>query len=109
MIEQFPNLKIIEDVGSGINFKRKGLLKIIQLAIDGKLNKLIVAHKDRLARFGYELIDFIIKEYSNGEIIILNKEEDLEPEEEMVKDVLLLMNVFTAKMNGLRKYKKNKD
>jgi predicted site-specific integrase-resolvase len=109
MIEQFPNLKIIEDVGSGINFKRKGLLKIIQLAIDGKLNKLIVAHKDRLARFGYELIDFIIKEYSNGEIIILNKEEDLEPEEEMVKDVLQIMNVFTAKMNGLRKYKKNKD
>ena len=96
MIEQFPNLKIIEDVGSGINFKRKGLLKIIQLAIDGKLNKLIVAHKDRLARFGYELIDFIIKEYSNGEIIILNKEEDLEPEEEMVKDVLQIMNVFTA-------------
>ena len=96
MIEQFPNLKIIEDVGSGINFKRKGLLKIIQLAIDGKLNKLIVAHKDRLARFGYELIDFIIKEYSNGEIIILNKEEELEPEEEMVKDVLQIMNVFTA-------------
>jgi len=109
MIEKFPKLKIIEDVGSGINFKRKGLLKIIQLAIDGKLNKLIVAHKDRLARFGYELIDFIIKEYSNGEIIILNKEEDLEPEEEMVKDVLQIMNVFTAKMNGLRKYKKNKD
>lgn len=109
MINKFPNLKIIEDVGSGINFKRKGLLKIIQLAINGKLNKLIVAHKDRLARFGFELIDFIIKEYSNGEIIILNKEEDLEPEEEMVKDVLQIMNVFTAKMNGLRKYKKNKD
>ena len=88
---------------------RKGLIKIIQLAIDGKLNKLIIAHKDRLARFGYELIDFIIKEYSNGEIIILNKKEDLEPEEEMVKDVLQIMNVFTTKMNGLRKYKKNKD
>ena len=83
--------------------------KIIQLAIDGKLNKLIIANKDRLTRFGYELIDFIIKEYSNGEIIILNKEEDLEPEEEMVKDVLQIMNVFTAKMNGLRKYKKNKE
>ena len=40
-----------------------------------------------------------------GEIIILNKDEDLEPEEEMVKDVLQIMNVFTAKMNGLRKYK----
>ena len=82
--------------------------KIIQLAIDGKLNKLIIANKDRLTRFGYELIDFIIKEYSNGEIIILNKNEDVEPEEEMVKDVLQIMNVFTTKMNRLRKYKKKK-
>ena len=49
---------------------------------------------------------FIVKKYSNGEIIIINKEEDIEPEEEMVKDVLQIMNVFTAKMNGLRKYKK---
>jgi putative resolvase len=107
MEEKFPKNKIISDIGSGINFNRKGLLKIIELGIAGKINRLYIAHKDRLTRFGFELIEFIIKKYSDGEIIILNKDEDLEPEEEMVKDVLQIMNVFTAKMNGLRKYKKN--
>lgn len=109
MEKKYPQNKIISDIGSGINFNRKGLLKIIELAIAGKINKIYVAHKDRLVRFGYELIDFIIKKYSDGEIVIINKEEDIEPEEEMVTDVLQIMNVFTAKMNGLRKYKKSQD
>ena len=107
--EKYPNLKIIEDVGSGINFKRKGLLKIIDLIKEEKINKLIVAHKDRLARFGYDLIEYMIKTFSNGEIIIINQKDEIEPEEEMVKDVLQIMNVFTAKMNGYRKYKKTKE
>ena len=106
MASLYPNTKIIDDIGSGINFKRRGLKKIIQLAISGKLNKLIIVHKDRLARFGYDLIEFLIKEYSNGEIIITNKNKEDEPEEELVKDVLQIMNVFVAKMNGMRKYKK---
>jgi len=109
MKEKYPGLKIIEDVGSGINFKRKGLLKIIDLIKEEKINKLIVAHKDRLARFGYDLIEYMIKTFSNGEIIIINQKDEIEPEEEMVKDVLQIMNVFTAKMNGYRKYKKNKE
>ena len=109
MENRYPNIKIIQDIGSGINFNRKGLLKIIDLAIEGKINKLIVAYKDRLTRFGYELIEHLINKYSNGEIIVINKNEEIEPEEEMVKDVLQIMNVFTAKMNGLRKYKNNKD
>ena len=62
--------------------------------------------KDRLARFGYELIEYIIKKYSNGKITIINEKKEIEPEEEMVKDVLQIMNVFVAKMNGRRKYNK---
>jgi putative resolvase len=65
----------------------------------------VVAHNDRLARFGYELLEHLIKKYSNGKIIIMNEKEEIEPEEEMVKDVLQIMNVFVAKMNGRRKYK----
>jgi putative resolvase len=79
--------------------------KIKKYAINGQLEELVVAYKDRLARFGFELIEDLIKEYSNGRIIILNKNKDLEPEEELVKDVLQIMNIFTAKMNGLIKYK----
>ena len=69
----------------------------------------MVAYKDRLARYGYELIEHIIEKYSKGKIIIINKKDDLEPEEELAFDVLQIMNVFVAKMNGLRKYKIKKE
>ena len=104
---KYKKYEMIEDIGSGINFNRRGLKKIIYLAIEGKINKLVVAHKDRLTRFGFELIEDLIKKYSNG-IIILDDEGELkkEPKEELVDDVLQILNVYTAKMNGLRKYKK---
>ena len=105
MIKKYPNYEIIEDIGSGINFNRKGLRKIIKLGIEGKINKLIVAYKDRLTRFGFELIEDLIKEYSNGEIIIENEKDEKEPKDELVDDVLQILNDYTAKMNGLRKYK----
>ena len=106
MLKKYPNYEIIEDIGSGINFNRKGLRRIIKLGIEGKINKLIVAYKDRLTRFGYELIEDIIKEYSEGQIIIENhKDEIKEPKEELVEDVLQILNVYTAKINGMRKYK----
>ncbi len=110
MKELYNDYIIIEDIGSGLNLNKKGLRKIIDLAIKGKINKLVIAHKDRLVRFGYELIEDLIKVYSNGEIIIINKKEESEknPEEDLVNDVLQIMNVYVAKMNGLRRYKKNK-
>lgn len=106
MRTEFIDNILISDIGSGLNFKRKGLLKIVDLAIQGKINKVYVAHKDRLTRFGYDLLEYIIVKYSSGKIIVLDEEEEMEPEEEMVKDILQIMNVFTAKMNGLRKYRK---
>ena len=105
MEKRYPGHLLIEDIGSGLNFNRRGLRKIIKYAINGKIEELVVAYKDRLARFGFELIEDLIKEYSNGKIIILHKNKDLEPEEELIKDMLQIMNIFTAKMNGLRKYK----
>ena len=73
MKDIYPNYKIIEDIGSGINFNRKGIRKIIDLVINNKINKVVVAYKDRLTRFGFELIEDIIKKYSNGIIEIINK------------------------------------
>ena len=108
MVKRYPKYTIIEDIGSGINFNRKGLRKIIKLAIGGKINKVVVAYKDRLTRFGFELIEDIIKEYSNGEIKVENEKDIKEPKEELVEDVLQILNVYTAKLNGLRKYRKDK-
>lgn len=107
--DRYPDHIMIEDIGSGINFNKRGIRKIIKLAIEGRIKELVVAYKDRLMRFGYELIEDLIKDYSGGKITIINKKDDLEPEEELAYDVLQIMNVFVARMNGLRKYKKRKE
>ena len=106
VISKYPNHKIIQDIGSGVNLNRRGLRKIINLAIEGKVEEVVIAYKDRLARFGYDLIEDLIKDYSNGKIVVLNGKKKMEPEEELMKDVLQIMNVFVARMNGMRKYKK---
>ena len=106
MVKLYPKHLIIEDIGSGLNLNKRGIKKIINLAIDGKINELVVAYKDRLTRFGFELIEELIEKYSKGKIIILNQKNIIEPEEELVKDVMSILNVYGAKMNGLRKYNK---
>jgi predicted site-specific integrase-resolvase len=106
MRDLYPNYRIISDIGSGLNFNRKGLIEIINMAINNKIENLIIAYKDRLARFGYELIEYIIKNYSNGKIIIINNREETTPLEEVSKDIIAIMNIYVAKVNGMRKYKK---
>lgn len=108
MKQKYPKHIIIEDIGSGMNFNKRGLRKIIHLSIKGKINELVVAYKDRLTRFGFELIEDLIKTYSNGKIIILNDNKKKTGEEELVTDIMSIMNVYVAKMNGLRKYNKDK-
>ena len=84
---------------------RKGLRRIIDYAIIGDIEEIVVVYKDRLTRYGYELIEYLIKKYSNGKIIILNNKKK-EAKEELVEDVLQIMNIFVVKINGMRKYKK---
>ena len=106
MIKKYPKHEIIEDIGSGLNLNKRGIKRIIKLGIEGKINELVIAYKDRLTRFGYELIEDIIKDYSRGKIIVINETKKIKPDEELVNDVMSLMNVYVAKMNGLRKYNK---
>jgi putative resolvase len=106
MLEKYPNYELITDIGSGINFNRKGLQKIMDLAIKGEIEILVVAYKDRLCRIGFEMIEYIINKHSNGKIIIENDIKS-SPEEEVVKDLLQILTVFSARVNGLRSYKNN--
>lgn len=103
--EKYNKNIFIEDIGSGLNLNKSGINKIIHLAIQGKINELVIAYKDRLTRFGFELIEELITKYSKGKIIVLNKKQETDPHEELVKDVMAIMNVYVAKMNGLRRYK----
>lgn len=107
MKKNYPHHEIISEFGSGLNLNRLKLMNIIRLAIKGEINEVVVAHKDRLARFGFELIETLIKEYSNGKVIVINRKE-MSPEEEVTKDLVSIINVFSARINGLRKYKTNK-
>jgi putative resolvase len=102
----YPNHRVISDIGSGLNFKRKGLQELINLAIKNQIDEVVVAYKDRLARFGFELIENIIKTHSHGSIKILNKNEETTPSEELTEDIIAIMNVYVVKVNGLRKYEK---
>ena len=104
MEKKYPNHIIIKDIGSGLNMDRKGLRKIIDMAIDGILGEVMVTYKDRLARFGYDLIKWLIEKYSNGKIIIIHKREEETPEE-ITKDIIQIMNVYVAKINGRRSNK----
>jgi len=104
MQERYPNADIIKDIGSGLNFKRKGLKAILGKALGGDCITLYVAHKDRLCRFGFDLIEWIIK-MSGGSIVVLDKTV-LSPESELTRDLLHILHVFSCRMHGLRNYRK---
>ena len=100
----YPNYEIIQDIARGLKFNRPGLNKILKLAINKEIDEIVVLYKDRLARFGFELIEYIINETSNGRIVVINN-SDSNPDEELTKDLVSIINVFSAKLNGRRKYK----
>ena len=106
--EKYPNHSVIQDIGSGINFKRKGLETILEYAIRGEIEEIVVAHKDRLCRFGFEIFKFII-ERTNGKIIILDEEEHKSNEQELAEDLLSIIHVFNCHQMGKRRYNKNKE
>ena len=99
----YPNIEIITDIGSGINFKRKGLLKLLSFAHRGLLEEVIVAYKDRLCRFGFELFEHLFKSQSDAKITVINS-NPISKEEEVVQDILQIITVFSARVNGLRTY-----
>jgi len=107
MSEKYPEYEIISDVGSGINFKRSGLTKLIDYAIDGRLETLVIAYKDRLCRIGYDLIEHILTKHSNTDIII-DAAKDETINEEIANDILQIITVYSAKINGMRSYKSDK-
>ena len=102
MREQFPQAEIIRDIGSGLNFKRKGFKTILERLLRGDKLTIVVAHKDRLARFGTDIIKFLT-EQNGGELMVLDKNE-LSPEQELTEDLLAILTVFSCRMHGLRRY-----
>jgi excisionase family DNA binding protein len=98
--------EIISDLGSGMNYQKKGLKRLLNLILAGKINRLVLTHKDRLLRFGSELI-FSLCELKGVEVVIINKGKEPSFEEELAQDVLEIITVFSARLYGSRS-RKNK-
>jgi putative resolvase len=101
------DFELISDLGSGINYNKKGLKSLINAIIDDEVGRIVITHKDRLLRFGAELI-FSICEAKEVEVLIINKGEDTSFEEDLAKDVLEIITVFSARLYGERSRKNQK-
>ena len=101
--KQFPSYKIISDVGSGLNFKRPGLRKLLKMVFSGSVEEIIITSKDRLCRFGYDLIEWLCSENST-KIVVLERDQNMSKESEFVRDVLSIIQIYTCKWNGSRRY-----
>jgi putative resolvase len=99
--------EIVQDLGSGLNFQKRGLKKLIQNICSGTIDRLLLTHKDRLLRFGSELI-FSLCEQFGIEVIIMNKSEETRFEDDLVQDVLEIITVFSARLYGARSRKNQK-
>ena len=98
--------EIIKDLGSGLNYNKKGLKYLLTKICLGNINRLVLTHKDRLLRFGSEIV-FSLCEHYGVEIVILNVSKNSSFEDELVQDVLEIITVFSARLYGARS-KKNK-
>jgi putative resolvase len=107
LTERSWKYEVIEDLGSGINFNKKGLKSLIDKIIERKFERLVLTKRDRLLRFGSELI-FQLCESNNIEVVIIDQTETNSFEEELVADVLEIITVFSAKLYGKRSHKTKK-
>lgn len=113
MLESFSTTKgwqfeTIQDLGSGLNYKKKGLQKLLKRILKGDVGRLVLTHKDRLLRFGSELVFAMCEEFET-EVVIVNKSEaDQTFEQELVTDMIELVTVMSARMYGARSHKNKK-
>ena len=99
----FSSFEFISDLGSGLNYKKPGLKKLLKLIQEEKFTHLTLNHKDKLLRFGSEII-FTLCEQKSIEVIILEENEDKSFEVELSRDVIELMTVFSARLYGKRSH-----
>lgn len=106
---RFPQADVVSDIGSGLNFKRKGLNTILVRLLRGDKLTLVVTHRDRLARFGFELIEFLIQE-NGGKLVVLNNGSiEPSPESKLTTDLLSILHRFSCRAYGHRSHQNTKN
>ena len=94
----------MSDIGSELNYKRKQFHRLMEMVELGQVRRIILAHRDRLVRFGYEYFEAFCQRH-HTELIVING-DNLSPEQELVRDLIAIVTVFSARLHGLRSYKK---
>ena len=97
----YPNNEMISDIASGLNWNRKGLKTILDASFRYEIEELIILYKDRLCRFGYELLEYIFINF-NVKLVVVNKDVLSSPTNELSEDLLAVVNFFVARNNGRR-------
>ena len=100
--ERYPHHELVEDIGSGLNFKRKGFVRLLDRIMSGDIAEIIITHRDRWCRFGFQIFEHIAKQ-NNCKFVVLDNTQ-LSPQEELVKDLVSIIHVFSCRIYGLRKY-----
>lgn len=94
----------MQDIGSGLNYKRKQFNRLMEMVELGQVRRIVIAHRDRLVRFGYGYFEAFCERH-NTELVVIDG-ETLSPEQELVQDLVAILTVFSARLHGLRSYKK---
>src|SRR6266699_3728666 len=93
----------MQDIGSGLNYKRKQFNQLMEMVELGQVRRIVIAHRDRLVRFGYGYFEAFCERH-HTEIVVING-ETLSPEQELVRDLMAIVTVFSARLHGLRSYR----
>ena len=93
----------IMEVGGGLNFERKQFLKLVDAILAGEVACVVLAHQDRLARFGYKLLVYLCRTH-RCKLVVMNT-ETLSPEQELVQDLITITHCFSSRLSGLRNYR----
>lgn len=106
MRELYPTAVIIEDIGSGLNWKRRGLQTIITKAIEGEVGEVVIHHRDRLCRFAYELIESVLNRFGTKIVVLDQDLHEPNIDQELSDDLLSIIHVFSCRKMGRRRYQK---
>lgn len=101
--EKYPQHTVVQDIGSGINWKRRGLRKVLRLCMQGRVRQIVIAHRDRLSRLAFDLIEYIAAQ-TGASIVVDGKDDASTTTDELGEDLLSIIHVFSCRSYGRRKY-----
>ncbi|WYL92497.1 MAG: IS607 family transposase [Gloeotrichia echinulata IR180] len=97
----YPGAEVVKEVGGGLNLRRKGLIALLGRVLQGDIRVIVVAHKDRLARFGFDIIEWMCEQF-DCQIVVLNQ-VSLSPHAELVQDIVAILHSFSSRLHSIRR------